>query len=341
MTTASVLIQAAYREGNLLPVGTTPTAAELLEALASLNRIIFTMLLANRSAPLYDYMVSAITSALEKHTRIVMGGTEATLSFPPSPDDGSLIALTQGNPPGGLPGTASGVMTPSLSPTNGNTVTIGVGVYTWVSAFTAPDQVLNQPNVGAALTNLALAVNGSEGAGVYYSTGTDPSSQVSASADYATGMLTVTALLPGAYGNTFATSTNDPGGGWGASTLTGGGSGGALLTLDGNGRTIGGAPEQQYYAPVPDIQWMYRADLGDWTQILPNMGINDNCPFPEDFDDMFGALLLLRLAPRYGKEVSSQTQLVVTEGLTAFSARYFQGARLNVAMTNLEQQATK
>lgn len=37
MTIASSLIQSAYREGNLIPVGTTPTPAELDEALARLN----------------------------------------------------------------------------------------------------------------------------------------------------------------------------------------------------------------------------------------------------------------------------------------------------------------
>lgn len=40
MTIASVILQAAYRENNLIPIGSNPTTAQTTEALAKLNRII-------------------------------------------------------------------------------------------------------------------------------------------------------------------------------------------------------------------------------------------------------------------------------------------------------------
>lgn len=40
MTTAAVLIQAAYRENNLIPIGTDPSTEEVTEGLAKLNRIL-------------------------------------------------------------------------------------------------------------------------------------------------------------------------------------------------------------------------------------------------------------------------------------------------------------
>lgn len=117
-------------------------------------------------------------------------------------------------------------------------------------------------------------------------------------------------------------TTNDTNGAWGASTLAGGQLG-ALLTLDGNGRTIGGAPQQQYYAPVPNMQWLYRADLGDWVPVQ-DMGLNDQCPFPEEFDDFFICALSMRLAPRYQKITAAETQKCAVDTLKRLKARYRQ-----------------
>lgn len=40
MTLASTIVQSAYREGNLIPMGKDPTAAQLAEGLAKLNRLL-------------------------------------------------------------------------------------------------------------------------------------------------------------------------------------------------------------------------------------------------------------------------------------------------------------
>lgn len=102
-----------------------------------------------------------------------------------------------------------------------------------------------------------------------------------------------------------------------------GGTGGAVLTLDGNGRTIETSNTQAYTAPLTARQWLYRADLGDWTAVV-DMAIGDPMPFPSELDDLFICLLQIRLAPRYRKLVLQDTKDTALRMLRTFKARYHQ-----------------
>lgn len=144
MTIASVLIQAAYRENNLIPAGSNPTSAEQTEALALLNSLTNGMFGNEMGEELTDWLAPApqrtasvaanfpqlpYPQSLDgnllsnpaatglsaqmfpfppKNSRIVFGGVTTTVWFPESPDDGSRMALAQGSGAGdsGAPGQA-------------------------------------------------------------------------------------------------------------------------------------------------------------------------------------------------------------------------------------------
>lgn len=142
MTTAKSIIQSAYREGNLIPAGTTPTAAEQAEALERLNRLVqgtygfemgenladWQFPAPQRTAPIAaNYpglpfptdtagdiwplpIASDPTIAIYPYppvnTRVVFGGVAGTLFFPEAPLDGARMGLVQGSGAGdsGAPG---------------------------------------------------------------------------------------------------------------------------------------------------------------------------------------------------------------------------------------------
>lgn len=98
---------------------------------------------------------------------------------------------------------------------------------------------------------------------------------------------------------------------------------GVVLTLDGNGRTIGGAATQAYTTPLTRMRWIYRADLGDWRPIA-SVALDDEMPFPEDVDDFFVTRGAIRLAPANDKTVSAETATAYKEARRIFDARYKQ-----------------
>lgn len=142
MTTALSIITSAYREGNLIAVGVTPTTAEQAEALGVLNRFIagvfgeemgenladWPVPLPQRTAPIAanypqlpypmgldgDLLGVPMPTSLSndfaftppKNSRIVFGGVTTRVYFPEEPDDGSRMAVVQGSGAGdsGVPG---------------------------------------------------------------------------------------------------------------------------------------------------------------------------------------------------------------------------------------------
>jgi hypothetical protein len=133
MTTATDLIQAAFREGNLIAVTAAPTAAEAAEALERLNKLISGVFGYEMGENLEDWLApnpqrtapvaanypqlplsTSMDSCLSanwslyppKNRRIVWGGTTQTIYFPESPMDGSRMAVVQGSGAavGGSPG---------------------------------------------------------------------------------------------------------------------------------------------------------------------------------------------------------------------------------------------
>lgn len=118
---------------------------------------------------------------------------------------------------------ASGVLTLTAVPLNGETVTLGAKTYTFVTTIGAANTVLIGVDVAACLSNLAAAINLGAGIGTLYGTGTTINLQASAEINKpTTSDLTATALTPGTAGNSIASTETLTTGSWSASTLLGG-----------------------------------------------------------------------------------------------------------------------
>jgi hypothetical protein len=103
------------------------------------------------------------------------------------------------------------------------------------------------------------------------------------------------------------------------------------LTLDGNGRYIqappltGGTKADQYVPtlPISPAHWLYRDDIAVWVPIV-TLALTDSLPFPQEFDDFWIVATALRLAPRYNKSLSAETQKAGMDALKRLKARYRQ-----------------
>lgn len=87
---------------------------------------------------------------------------------------------------------------------------------------------------------------------------------------------------------------------------------GSQLVLDGNGRRVESAPgvvsdTVAILSPAPPTAWFYRADLGVWV-LVQELALDDECPFPLAYDDLWICALSVRLAPRYAKQVAQETR---------------------------------
>lgn len=132
MTTASTIVAAAYRELNVIPVGTSPTTSELTEGLAVLNGVLAATFGFLIGAPLREWPIPCLqrtgdvtrewpmlpganATLLPKFTnyppcgsRIVWDGSPQTVYLPDSPQDGARISVVQGS---GADGAALGTLT--------------------------------------------------------------------------------------------------------------------------------------------------------------------------------------------------------------------------------------
>lgn len=133
MTATATLVARGFREGNLIPVGTLPTDAELDEGLANLVGYVsgvFGMSMGEQlidwlapapqrtasvaaNAPQLPYPMSQDANLMgiglapgqspdfwpypPKNSRIVFGGVDTTVYFPEQPDPGSRMAIVQGS----------------------------------------------------------------------------------------------------------------------------------------------------------------------------------------------------------------------------------------------------
>lgn len=143
MTLAVDIIKAAYREGNLVALGVTPSTAQMQEALNRLNRLTKGILGFKMGENITDWPVpvpqrtapvaanfpqfpgpggwaggSAIYPYPPNNKRIVWGGVTITVYMPEKPNPGSQIGLLQGSGAGDS-GTTGAVLT-----LNGNGRTI-------------------------------------------------------------------------------------------------------------------------------------------------------------------------------------------------------------------------
>lgn len=156
MTTAATIIQAAFREGNLIPVGKQATADQITEALDKLNRLVLGILGYKMGENLADWPIpqpqrtasvaanypqGPLASCLNQqgfpyppnNRRIVYGGTVQTAYFPEKPNPGSQMAVVQAS------GAGDGGTTGQVLTLNGNGRTIQTppsGAFTNTVTFT-------------------------------------------------------------------------------------------------------------------------------------------------------------------------------------------------------------
>lgn len=122
---------------------------------------------------------------------------------------------------------ATGTLTFTANPANGETVTLGTkdgaaaAVYTFKTALASAYDVLVGASQGDSMSNLIAAITGGSGEGATYGAGT--SANFNAYAELLpSGQMLATALIAGASGNAIASTETLANGGWDAATLTGG-----------------------------------------------------------------------------------------------------------------------
>lgn len=101
------------------------------------------------------------------------------------------------------------------------------------------------------------------------------------------------------------------------------------VTLDANGRTIEGNPTLVLNVDGTFQEWFYRADKGDWVKLTALVETDEN-PFPDAFDIFFICGLAMRLNPRYGRTMDTQTAAAFKVNRRQFIARYLQSQPLEV-----------
>jgi hypothetical protein len=96
------------------------------------------------------------------------------------------------------------------------------------------------------------------------------------------------------------------------------------LTLDGNGRRIEGANSVTLSTDGLLRSWMFRADLGQWVVLTALGATSEDMPFPEEFDDYFITKLAMRINPVYGRSLSEESKMHLSDMLSQLQARYTQ-----------------
>jgi len=136
-----------------------------------------------------------------------------------TPDDNTYVSAALTN--------ATGVLTMTTQPANGNTVTVGTkngstaAVYTFNTTLGGAFSVLIDTTAQNTLLNLYNAINAGPGAGTKYGTGTTSNYDVNA-VQLPAGQIEVVANLAGTGGNSIASTSTGTAATWGSSTLTGG-----------------------------------------------------------------------------------------------------------------------
>lgn len=122
---------------------------------------------------------------------------------------------------------ATGILTMTTQPSNGDTVTVGTkdgstaAVYTFKTALASAFDVLIDTTAQNTLLNLYNAINAGSGAGTKYGTGTTANFDVTAS-QLPAGQIQATANVLGTGGNSIASTSTGGHATWGGTTLSGG-----------------------------------------------------------------------------------------------------------------------
>lgn len=95
------------------------------------------------------------------------------------------------------------------------------------------------------------------------------------------------------------------------------------VTVYGNGSTIEGLANIVLNTNSLGREWFYRADTGNWSKVSP-LALDDEFPFPPEFDMYFTGLLAMALNPTNGIAIDPQTQAMLNRSKAQFVARYVQ-----------------
>lgn len=119
---------------------------------------------------------------------------------------------------------ATGTLTFTGQPANGDTVTIGAKTYTFQTVLTNVDgNVFIGANLAASISNLAAAITLGAGSGTAYAAATTLNTDVTATAGATT--LVITAKVGGTSGNSITTTETSANASWGGATMSGGSAG--------------------------------------------------------------------------------------------------------------------
>lgn len=94
------------------------------------------------------------------------------------------------------------------------------------------------------------------------------------------------------------------------------------VTVYGNGRLINGAVTSTLNT-AGNRTYVYNADQAEW-QFIDDLALDDEMPFPAQFDDYFTIKLASRLSPRYGRSLSDLTLMRLGDQQQQLEATYRQ-----------------
>lgn len=108
------------------------------------------------------------------------------------------------------------------------------------------------------------------------------------------------------------------------------------ITLHASGKRIEDAASLTVNMDDADLTWLYRGDLGNWVR-LTLLEVDDDLPFPIQFDDYFETMLAMRLNPRYGRAADPQTVATMrrSEGQLRATYRQQRAVRCDEAVTRM------
>lgn len=99
----------------------------------------------------------------------------------------------------------------------------------------------------------------------------------------------------------------------------------APITLHGNGRGIDGGESVVISTSGTTAIYFYRADRGEWVLLTDLAGeVDEEFPFPQEFDDYFITRLAMRLNPRYGRSMAEASLVWMNDVQSRIRARYRQ-----------------
>jgi hypothetical protein len=141
---------------------------------------------------------------------------------------------------------ATGTLTLTANPTDGETVELGGQSYTFKTALSAGGTVADEVLIGAlatnSLDNLVDAIMAGAGAGTLHGTGTVANASASAAAG-AGDTVVVTALVAGESGNLIETTDSLVNGSWGGGALSGGEEASTVTVADETFSYVATAPD--------------------------------------------------------------------------------------------------